>query len=172
LAALLPLVPKHPIHSVAIHTPGLFTSEQVNLLPPAALALTLPYDMAPQNGPMLWQAASGMRFRILGGEVFVRQPDGQSTWHPLPPGPPVLRAILRADQYWYHTTSPPTGRNAVNALRLLCARSHVTVVLVDRAAPHGNAFATLVHRALRVPPRVDGRMDVWLNVPRDVSRRP
>jgi hypothetical protein len=172
LAALLPLVPKHPIHSVPIHTPGLFTSEQAHLLPSGALALTLPYDLAPQNGPMVWQAASGMRFRILGGEVFVPLPDGQSTWQPLPPGPPVLKAILRADQYRYHTTSPPTGRNAVNALRLLCARSHVTVVLVDRAAPYGNAFATLVHRALQMPPRVIGGMDVWLNVPRDVSRKP
>ena len=172
LAALLPLVPSRPIHSVPIHTPGLFTSEQAGLLSPGALALTLPYDVAPQNGPMVWQAASGMRFRILGGEVFVPRPDGRSTWQRLPPGPPVLRAILRADQYRYRTTSPPTGPNAVNALRLLCARSHVTMVLVDLAAPHGSVFATLVQRALRVPPRVNGRMDVWLNVPRDVSRKP
>ena len=61
--------------------------------------LTFPFELAPRNDAMMWQAASGMRFRVLGGDVFVPGNVVRSTWHPLPPGPPVLAAVLEAGQY-------------------------------------------------------------------------
>ena len=171
LAAMLPLVPHIPIKTDPVGTPGFFASPSVRAVPQGAVALTLPFDVAPQNDPMMWQIASGMRFRILGGDVFVAKPNGLSTWHPLPAGPPVLQHVLEAGQNPRSPPAPVTAQ-AVRALRALIARSHVAVVLVDRSAHSGGAFALLVRCALRTPPWTRGRMDVWLNAQRDLRRHP
>ena len=112
-----------------------------------------------------------MRFRVLGGDVFVPGAGGRSTWHPLPQGPPVLAEVLEAGQYT-KTPPPPMTASAVAAIRELCARSHVAAVFVDRQAQYGHLFDLLVHRALRTPGRVEGRLSVWLHVPRDLRRHP
>jgi hypothetical protein len=120
---------------------------------------------------MMWQAASGMRFRLLGGDVFVPGAVLRTTWHPLPQGPPVLAAVLEAGQY-PHTPPPPMTASVVAAIRQLCTRSHVAAVFVDRRTRYGHDFDLLVHRALGTPGRVEGGLSVWLNVQRDLHRHP
>jgi len=171
LVALLPLVPQLPIGTYPIHTLRFFASAKVHRVPPGALVLTFPFELAPHNDAMMWQAASGMRFRVLGGDVFVPGAGGRSTWHPLPQGPPVLAEVLEAGQYT-KTPPPPMTASAVAAIRQLCARSHVSAVFVDRQALYGHMFDLLVHRALGRPGHVEGRLSVWLNVPRDLHRHP
>jgi hypothetical protein len=171
LVAFLPLVPKLPIHTYPVHTPRFFTSTKVRQVPPGALALTFPFELAPRNDAMMWQAASGMRFRLLGGDVFVPGNVVRSTWHPLPLGPPVLAAVLEAGQY-PSIPPPPMTASAVAAIRQLVARSHVAVVFVDRQARYGYDFDVLVHRALGTPGHVEGRLSVWLNAQRDLRRHP
>ena len=167
VVALLPLVPQLPIGTYPIHTLRFFASAKVHRVPPGALALTFPFELAPHNDAMMWQAASGMRFRVLGGDVFVPGAGGRSTWHPLPQGPPVLAEVLEAGQYT-KTPPPPMTAGAVAAIRQLCARSHVSAVFVDRKALYGHMFDLLVHRALGRPGRTEGRLSVWLNVQRDL----
>jgi hypothetical protein len=169
LVALFPLVPKVPIHTYLLRIPRFFTSTEVREVPHGAVALTFPFELAPHNDAMMWQAASGMRFRVLGGDVFVPGNVVRSTWHPLPKGPPVLAAVLEAGQY-PNVPPPPMTASAAAAIRQLCARSHVAVVFVDRQAQYGHAFDLLVHRALGTPGRVEGRLSVWLNVQRDLHR--
>jgi hypothetical protein len=169
--ALLPLVPSLPIRTYPIDIPRFFTLTKAREVPRGALALTFPFELAPRNGAMMWQATSGMRFRLLGGDVFVPGTVVRSTWHPLPQGPPVLAAVLEAGQY-PHTPPPPVTASAAAAIRQLCARSHVAVVFVDRKALYGDAFDLLVRAALRTPGQVEGRMSVWLNVQRDLRRHP
>jgi hypothetical protein len=171
LVALLPLVPKLPIPTYPLHTPGYFTSTTVREVPHGALALTFPFELAPHNDAMMWQAASGMRFRVLGGDVFVPGNVVRSTWHPLPKGPPVLAQVLAAGQY-PDVPPPPTTASAVAAIRQLCARSHVAAVFVDRYAQYGYRYNLLVSRALGTPGRVHGWLSVWLNVQRDLRRHP
>jgi hypothetical protein len=171
LVAFLPLVPELPIRTYPVHLPRFFTSTEVRAVPPGAVALTFPFELAPRNDAMMWQAASGMRFRVLGGDVFVPGAVVRSTWHPLPQGPPVLAAVLEAGQY-PELPPPPMTASAVAAIRQLCARSHVAVVFVDRKAQYGYAFDLLVHRALRTPGHVEGGLSVWLNVQRDLHRHP
>jgi hypothetical protein len=167
LVALLPLVPKVPIHSYPVQVPPFFTGAEVRQVPPGAVVLTFPFELAPRNDAMMWQAASGMRFRVLGGDVFVPGNVVRSTWHPLPPGPPVLDAVLEAGQY-PNLPPPPMTASAVAAIRQLVARSHVAAVFVDRKTQYGHDFDLLVHRALGTPGRVEGRLSVWLNVQRDL----
>jgi hypothetical protein len=169
--ALLPLVPALPIDTYPLQTPRFFTSTKVREVPPGALVLTFPFELAPRNDAMMWQAASGMRFRVLGGDVFVPGNVVRSTWHPLPKGPPVLAQVLEAGQY-PEIPPPPVTASAVAAIRQLCARSHVAVVLVDRKAKYGYDFDLLVHRALGTPGRIEGGLSVWLNVQHDLRRHP
>lgn len=171
LVVLLPLVPDLPIHSYPLRMPHYFTSTKVREVPPGAIALTFPFELAPRNDAMMWQAASGMRFRVLGGDVFVPGTVVRSTWHPLPQGPPVLAEVLEAGQY-PQVPAPPITASAAAAIRQLCARYHVAVVFVDRKARYGHDFDLLVHRALGMPGRVDGRVSVWLHVQRDLRRHP
>jgi len=168
LVALVPLLPALPLGSAPTSTPAFFTSKAVQMLPAGTVALTFPFDRAPQNDAMLWQLESGMRFRIVGGDAFVPGPGGRSTWQLAPPGPPVLSSIFLAGTRLYPKPPPAARPQTLAGIRVLCARYRVGVILVDRAVRYGPAVARLVSRALGVPPRTMGRMDVWLNVQRDL----
>jgi hypothetical protein len=167
LVALAPLVPTMSLRSREVTTPPFFTGRMVRMIPQGSVALTFPYELAPPDQPMLWQVATNMRFPIIGGYAFVPGPDGRSTWRPLPPGPPVLRQVLLASTV-AHPGPPPTNPQAVAAIRQLCARYRVGVVLVDPASRYGHAIARLMSRALRSPPVRTGRMDVWPQVQNDL----
>ena len=58
LVALLPLVPKVPIHSYPVQVPPFFNSAKVRQVRPGAVVLTFPFELAPRNDAMMWQAAS------------------------------------------------------------------------------------------------------------------
>jgi hypothetical protein len=171
LAAILPIMPNLPIETAPVNTPKFFTSTDVQKIPSGALTFTLPYDIAPQNDAMMWQAASGMRFRLIGGDAFVPGVGGRSTWHPEPAGPKVLLKVLSSGQY-RSTSPPPMTRHAIAAVRQLLAREHVSVVLVGPTAREGYALAALMKRALGPPTWHRGQMEVWLNVQRALQRQP
>jgi hypothetical protein len=168
VVALLPLVPKLPIHSAQAEVPAFFTSSQVHAVPQGAVALTFPFDLRPHNDAMVWQAVSGMRFRILGGDVYVRRPHHVAPWRAKPPGGPVMAALLMAGTK--HGGAPPPGdQKTLTAIRHMCARYHIQAIFVKPAVPDGTAVAALITRALGARPRVSGDLDIWLNVQRDLS---
>ena len=171
LIAMLPLLPHLPLPTAPAHIPSFFSGRNARNIPSGAVALTLPFDLAPQNDPMLWQAVSEMRFRILGGDAFVRNFDGRTTWHWQPAGPKVLLQVLRAGRY-LSTPPPPMTPAAVAAVRQLLARDHISAVLVDQQTRDGAALAVLMTSVLQALPEQHGRMDVWLNVQRDLRRHP
>jgi hypothetical protein len=172
LVALIPVVPALPLQSAPTRTPALFTSRTaVTVVPAGAVALTFRFDRAPYNDAMLWQAVSRMRFRIVGGDAFVPGPGGRSAWRLNPPGPLVLSAVLLAGTRLRPGRPPPPWPPTLAAIRQLCARYHVAVVLVDRRARYGHAVASIIGKALASPPRALGQMDIWLNVGRDLARQ-
>jgi hypothetical protein len=170
LVALVPLLPALPFGSASARVPALFASRAGEVLPAGAVALTFPFARVPSTDAMLWQAVSGMRFRIVGGYVIVPGPDGRATWQLNPPGPPVISAVFLAGTKLYPKPPPAAQRQTLAAIRLLCARSRVGVILVRRTARYAPAVARLISDALGRPPRVVGQMDVWLDVQRDLLR--
>jgi hypothetical protein len=69
LIALGALVPRLPFPSAPISVPPFFTSDAVNQIPEGTVALVAPYSHLLDGRAMLWQAASGMRFRMPEGYV-------------------------------------------------------------------------------------------------------
>lgn len=165
LVALIPLTPRLPISSAPTQVPAFFTSSQVRALPQGTLALTYPYDVPPVvNDPMLWQVASGMRFRIFGGEAFVPGPDGRSTTRPLDPLPPELRRLFIQGPRWPLALGPRRIATEISALREFCLLHHVGAILVRPTTPQGQAVTSIVTTALGSPPQTLGGMNVWLDV--------
>jgi hypothetical protein len=167
VAALLPVVPRLPIHSAPAPVPAFFTGSAVDAVPQGSVALTFPFPLRPHDEAMVWQAASGMRFRLVGGDVYVRQ-GGAAPWQMKPPGGPVAAALLLAGtKHGGHL--PPSGQRTRAAIRRLCARYHVQAIFVEPAVPAGHAVAALISHALGRQPSVAGPLDVWLNVQRDLD---
>ncbi|MGH9299552.1 MAG: hypothetical protein ACRDZT_06515, partial [Acidimicrobiales bacterium] len=79
VAALLPLFPRYPYPSGRVVMPEYFTSAAVRAIRPGSVVLTYPYDESGANYAMLWQAASGMRFKILGGQASTPGPGDRAT---------------------------------------------------------------------------------------------
>ena len=67
--------------------------------------------------------------------------------------------------------NPPPAAQPLTlaAIRLLCARYRVGVILIRRNAHYGPAVARLISDALGKPPRTTRQLDVWLDVQRDLA---
>ena len=73
--ALVPLVPELPFTSlVPTNVPSYFTSADVLAIPEGSVVLPYPYSVSTSNFAQLWQAESGMRFKMPGGYVYVPIP--------------------------------------------------------------------------------------------------
>jgi hypothetical protein len=91
VASLALLVPSWPYPATAPPVPDFFKSAAVTQIPEGSVALLAPFSAATVNGvaPMYWQAASGMRFRMPEGYIFVPGPS------PNPP-PSATQTLMRA----------------------------------------------------------------------------
>jgi len=72
--ALLPLVPRWPYPQTSAAVPAFFTGSDVRQLPDGSVALVAPFSHGDEANAMLWEAASGMRFRMPEGYGFLPGP--------------------------------------------------------------------------------------------------
>lgn len=69
--AMIPMIPVIPYWSTPAPIPAFFTSTALQRIPLNSVALVLPYSNAEESRPMLWQAASNMRFKMPEGYVYI-----------------------------------------------------------------------------------------------------
>lgn len=163
VVALVPLIPQVPLETGRARIPTLFTSAAIKAVPQGSLALTFPFDRSPGNDPMLWQTASKMRFRILGGEVFVPATNRRSTFEEAPPSPPNIDNVLLAGSGEY--PAPPTADPlTVAAVRAYLLRYRIGVVFIDPTVQFAEEVRQVVSAALNTPPDSGGQMYTWLHV--------
>jgi hypothetical protein len=88
--ALVPLTPIIPYPSTALPLPSFFTTTSMSqLIPTGSVALVAPFADSRHDLPMLWQAETGMRFRMPEGYMLV--PGGS---HGNPPASATESALL------------------------------------------------------------------------------
>lgn len=161
---LLPLVPRVPItRTGTTHTPPLFTSAAIKAVTPGTLALTFPYDLSPNNDPMMWQIASGMRFRILGGEVFVPASNGVSTFEARAPGPTDISDILMSGSF-RQPDAPQINPDSPQRMAAYLKMFHIDVAFVDPTVDYAGPIADLITAAIGQPPQHTGGMLMWNHI--------
>ena len=71
---MLPLLPHWPYDHTDVTVPAYFTSGDVTQIPSGSVALVAPFSHGDEATAMLWEAASGMRFRMPEGYGFIPGP--------------------------------------------------------------------------------------------------
>ncbi len=154
--------------------PGSYSAERAAALPPALsraipsgdpVAITFPYDTFNNNAPMLWQAETDFKFRLLGGYAYhVYQGQNYPSLLPNPMSPPDLQRFL-ADESEVNTTVfgalRPVSPTLVAATRSAAARYGIRVVIVDRSASHSGPAVELFDDAFGPPAVSSGHFSMW-----------
>lgn len=166
LLVLVPLLPNGFAPHARVRVPHYFSSSAVTEIPSGSIVLTYPYPYYAGNEAMLWQLASRMRFRLMGGEVYVPSPTRRSTNYPKGDLPPnvwrmlVRRGAARAGPW--HAPSLTQRAGLVSALRSYVASHPVDAVVVYAADAHGRWVNALMTSAFGVPWSVHDQVSVWL----------
>ncbi|MDQ6773614.1 MAG: hypothetical protein M3024_11590 [Candidatus Dormibacteraeota bacterium] len=157
--SLLALLPVAPYPSQSLPVPAFFTDGAADRIPPGSVAVVAPMTREDHPEAMLWQARSGMRFRMPQGYLFVpaSQP-GQNTLK-TPPSATAETLLAIGDG-----SPTPIGDSAIKTGMLAdLSRWRVQTVIVGPMA-HQDAAVALVSWVLDRPPEQVGGVYVWWNV--------
>lgn len=156
---LVPLVPNWPYAETPAAVPDFFTSTADQMISPGSLVLTYPYPITAMAQPMLWQADTDMRFRLVGGYLIAPGPTGAGTF--FADANPWLYCLLTIDQNG--TVSSSLCNSATLGQSL--AGLGVTTILADEAAPNAATAAALITSVVGREPRTIGGVWVWTCTP-------
>ena len=181
-AMVLPSVATNAQQTRPAHVAPFFTSASVDVIPNGSVVLAYPYPKSPQIGhsytdlvdqALLDQAASNMRFKLIGGYG----------WWPVPnatyasPDPPPLKPLeVEAffDSAFYGSSTIAESvllLQNVDALRQFMRMHDVESVIVLPLGKHPAAVVSQVTAALG-PPLRSGGVTVWIHVQRRLSVAP
>ena len=168
----VPLIPRWPHHEFAVGSPRFFSSSAALRIPKGSVALTYPYPDNPNVQGMLWQATDGMRFRLLGGYADVPGVDRVASFDPFPPDLQMVPATLVGDYLGQAPglVVPGSSRASAEEVRSFLERYNVRTIFAQRVGVNPAAAYSLIEAALGTPPRHEGGVDVWLDVPADLKR--
>ncbi|HVA21518.1 MAG TPA: hypothetical protein VNN74_05425 [Candidatus Micrarchaeia archaeon] len=140
---------------VATPTPAYFTGTRI---PARSVLLVVPFAQLAQGAiSELWQAESGMRFKMTGG-YYLRVPLGRGGLTPYGPKlTPLTRALLLITLDG-HRTAPSAHLRA--ATRRYLRRHRVSAVVVG-PGPRRGEEVRLFEGLLGRPPRREEGVDVW-----------
>ena len=175
VVALLPLVPRLPYTSTPLGVPAVFTAQQS---PVATGDVVLPFPLpsgyeGANDQSLLWQAAAGMRFKVIGFRGAVagahHQPlVGAATLLP----PTAAERLLLWGIYGRPRPPPPFDASTSKAIRTFLARYHVDDITV---VPWGGSPAPMLAyftAALGQPPEDFQGAYVWSRIPQLLQHRP
>jgi hypothetical protein len=175
VVALLPLVPSLPYQSTSVKLPPVLTASD-SLIAKGAVVLTYPLPVGYEginDQALLWQAASGMDYKLIGfrGAVAGRDHKPLTNAELLLPPTQAERLLVWA-LYGQPSPPPPDDAATWRAIRAFLARYDVGDVAVTRSGLHWHSVLRYYTSALGVPPATFGRAFVWPHVQRDLARFP
>jgi len=158
------LAPRMPIPASPSGTPAYFlTGGDVSSLAPGTTALVVPYgDSSASMAPMLWQAQSDFRFRMVSGTIWTAGPGGAPSF-----GRPLtmtLDCVMNALQTAGATSA--CGSGLVAAVRSNLDQLGVTVIILGPVAygtePGLQApIEDFLSQVAGSAPRTDQGVEVW-----------
>jgi hypothetical protein len=160
VAVLLPLLPRWPYQFSSTDTPSFFTDGAAQRIRDGEVVLMAPFSSTLATaGALVWQAQSGMRFRIPEGYLFTAGPGGQAR---LGPEPFALSRRMGDIYDGTGATVPPTAAEMDQYRQDL--RSHGVGAVVIGPMPHQGELLELFTFILgRRPEAVDG-VYLWQDV--------
>lgn len=163
---LVPLIPRVPYPSQPTDVPAYFSSGLDRAIPAGSVVLTYPYDYSPNNYGMLWQATSGFRFQIVGGEATRAGKGRVATSAVYPLAPTELQNLFRVGFLGSATRvpAPPITGLGLERVREFFSRWHIGTVVVDPIGAEPDLVIHYLTVALRRPPLIVGGLDVWYHV--------
>ena len=172
VASVVTLVPRWPFPTDPTDVPTYFSTSAVEHIPQDSVVLMTPYPWVADVRPQLWQATSGIRYRLLGGYVLTPDADGHATNFPAVHRPRRVMTYLTA----MSTGGPgfPEGRPVPELKpRLVCEfqtfilTNHVTTVLASPSVSHPEELRQLYVSALGPPSESVGGIDAWYRIERE-----
>ena len=151
--ALLPLVPRTPYPAAAMPTPAFFTAAFGSLVPDGSVTLVAPYVRGGNTEGMLWQAQSGMAFKMPEGYALIPGPRAN------PPNS-VLGSEMVAIE---HGAAPDLNPDSLDRMRADLNAWAVTTVIVG-PMPHRVAVVALFSALLGRAPVERGGVQLWTGV--------
>jgi hypothetical protein len=144
--ALLPLVPIVPLPSTDVSSPRFFLTDVADTLPNRATALVAPYSRGGWADAMLWQAASGMAFRMPEGYAFIPGPSSS------PPPSAIGLRMVEIETLGGSTVDPRVRQEMLGTL----AAWQVRAVIVGPMAHQADMIAFFTDLLGRPPLEREG----------------
>jgi hypothetical protein len=156
------VLPAVPLPTDTVPVPSFFTSGEAARLPAQGSVLVAPFTTDFTSvAPMVWQAESGMAYRMPSGYAMI--PDATGAAHQGPPPTALSRALQ----------SIAAGGSAPVLSASLLAQMHEDLRAWDvRAAlvgpmPHRDQATALLTGVFGCAPQSDGGVDVWWHASAD-----
>jgi hypothetical protein len=163
VVALVPVIPSLPLAMSELPWSAASLSSLKREVPKGSALLTYPYPAPPYSEAMLWQAVSGMNYRLFGGYATVQ---GTSKWgqsRPLIDSPAVVQEYLVSEEAprfdYYHRPKPSTVTTA--ALCSYVRNYDVGAVVIWRGYRHWHKVSRYVTRTLGAPTYPSGTFETW-----------
>jgi hypothetical protein len=176
---ILPLVPADAQPATRTNVASFFTSAAADAIPEGGVVLAYPYPdsglnlyFEPSHNSMLEQAASGMRFKLIGGYGWFPSPTGQrGTTNPAVLNPKSVQEIFDGE-YWNIPSKEAllSQPSAAVDLRALLTKYDVDAVILEPQGGDPPAVAGYVASAIGCPVYYPG-VAVWLHVKQRLADR-
>lgn len=158
------ILPRAPLASQTL--PGADSIASLDAIPSGSVVLTYPFTVYPWTEGMYWQAADGMRFRIVGGYGDFHGPQNTGTGVPPLLVPAFLQEYFVAAQNGVSSQypAPNTDVNAGKALCQFVARYDVGAVVFWDVGADPTKIKNLLVNTLGPPTQTssDQQLNVWL----------
>ena len=153
VGVLIPMIPQWPYNEVPADVPTFFTTHDVQHVQPNSLVVTYPYPLTATAWPMLWQADTNMRYRMLGGYAIGPGANGVGTFFP----------DTNTIEYCFLGifTSRDTAACNPTALTTSLRTLGVTSVIAADNEPNVDLARSIINQTLGVPPRHVGGVSLW-----------
>ncbi len=169
---LVPLVPKLPLVSKPADVPAYFTSAAVKAIPNGSAVVTYPYDARAVNYAMLWQAISGFRFKIVGGEAAkpVSKVRGETPGGG-PPAPWDLTQLFRAEYWGTFSYAPKLDPPEELLVYEFLTRWHIGTIVFLPVGVAPEMVLNYMTLVLGRPPVEVGGVEIWYHADGPAAHR-